>query len=189
MEMFSALEEGNYSVGEILEIEQFEKRKITTSKFSELKRINWGASPGARKLMLGEYFTKMRFYRVDQPTIAQYLTILRRSKGMSVQDITNKLPKEYLHTVGHWFRKDFGGSTPIPDDVRLLKRVLGLRNNILNVLEKSALKFQTVKASVKGKNPGDFVENTNDMKLISYLRKLFIPSQQYIKVAYEKSRW
>ena len=137
--------------------------------------------------MLGEYFTKMRLYRADQPTIAQYLTILRRSKGMSLQDTINKLPKEYLHTVGHWFRKDFGGSTPIPKDVRLLKRVLGLKNNILNVLERSALKFQTVKASVKGKNPGDFIENVNEEKLTTYLEKLFAPSQQYVKVLKQRS--
>ncbi|HDM25417.1 MAG TPA: hypothetical protein ENG24_02340, partial [Thermoplasmatales archaeon] len=104
------VEEGNYFVGEIIEIEQFEKRKITTSKFAEIERINWGASPGARKLMLGEYFTKMRLYRIDQPTVAQYLTILRKSKRMSIKDIIDKLPREYKHTVGHWFRKDFGGS-------------------------------------------------------------------------------
>ena len=177
------VEEGKYSVGEIIEIEQFEKRKITTSKFAEIERINWGASPGARKLMLGEYFTKMRLYRIDQPTVAQYLTILRKSKRMSIKDIIDKLPREYKHTVGHWFRKDFGGSIPIPEDVKILKKVLGVENNLLNILERTALKFQTVKASVKGRNPGDFIENLDDAKLITYLRKLFIPPQQYIKIA------
>ncbi|NVM55742.1 MAG: site-specific DNA-methyltransferase [Candidatus Helarchaeota archaeon] len=183
MKTFNAIEEGSYySVGEILKIDQIEKSKITTSKFSGLKRINWGASPGARKLMLGEYFTKMRLYRVDQPTIAQYLTILRKSKGMSLQAIIDKLPKEYTHTVGHWFRKDFGGSTPIPEDVRLLKEILGSKNSILDMLEKSGLKFQTVKASVKGRNPGDFIENINSEELIAYLTKLFAPSQQYTEI-------
>jgi len=183
IETFNALEEGDYSVGGALEIEQFKQRKITTSKFSKLRRINWGASPGARKLILGEYFTKMRLYRVDQPTVAQYLTILRKTKRMSLQDITNKLPKEYKHTVGHWFRKDFGGSTPISEDIRLLKEILGLKHNILDLLKKSALKFQTVKTSVKGKNPGDFIENIDDVDLMIYLKKLFIPPQQYIALS------
>ena len=189
IETFNALEEGNYPVGEILKIEQFKERKISNSKFSELERINWGASPGARKLMLGDYFTKMRLYRVDQPTIAQYLTVLRKSKGMSLKGVIDKLPKEYKHTVGHWFRKDFGGSTPIPKDVRLLKEILGSKNSFLNVLEKSALKFQTVKASVKGKNPGDFIENINEEELTRYLKKLFAPSQQYVKALKQKSEW
>lgn len=177
------VEEGKYSVGEIIEIKQFEKRKMTTSKFAELERINWGASPGARKLMLGEYFTKVRLYRIDQPTVAQYLTCLRKSKRMSIKDIIDKLPRKYKHTVGHWFRKDFGGSIPIPEDVKILKKILDVENNLFNILERTALKFQTVKASVKGRNPGDFIENLDDAKLTTYLRKLFIPPQQYIKIA------
>jgi len=173
------LEESNYFVGEIIEIKQLEKKRITDSKFAELKRLNWGASPGARKLMIGEYFTKMRLYRVDQPTVAQCLTILRKAKGISIKDVIESLPTEYKHTVGHWFRKDFGGSIPIPQDIKLLKDKLGIAHELLDVLERTALKFQTVKASVKGKNPGDFIKETDDKKLINYLKKLFIPSKQY----------
>jgi hypothetical protein len=141
-----------------------------------------GASPGARKLMLGEYFTKMRLYRIDQPTVAQFLTILRNSKNMTVQDVIKKLPKEYLHTVGHWFRKDFGGSIPIPDDVDLLKEIFKVEDGLLRALERTALKFQTVKASIKGKNPGDFLEFKDELNLINFLRKLLLPSQDYVKL-------
>ncbi|MEN3012869.1 MAG: DNA methyltransferase [Dictyoglomus thermophilum] len=183
IEVIKNLENINYNVGKVIKIEEFEeRRKKTKSKFVELERINWGASPGARKLMLGEYFTKMRLYRVDQPTIAQYLTILRKHKGLSIQDIINKLPKSYKHTVGHWFRKDFGGSVPIPEDIPLLKEIFGVENNLLNVLERTALKFQTVKTSIKGKNPGDFIEELTDVDLIHYLKKLYIPSQKYVKL-------
>lgn len=176
------LKEVDFPMGEILDIVKFKERKVTTSKFTELDRINWGASPGARMLMLGEYFTKMRLYRIDQPTVAQFLTLLRKSKGMSVQDVIDKLPKEYRHTVGHWFRKDFGGSIPIPEDIKLLKKILGIENNLLSILERTALKFQTVKTSIKGKNPGDFIENMEENDLVKYLRKIFVSPQEYIKI-------
>lgn len=172
IEVIKKLETVNYNIGEVIKIEEFEeRRKKTKSKFVELERINWGASPGARKLMLGEYFTKMRLYRIDQSTVAQYLTILRKCRGLSIQDIVSKFPKSYEHTVGHWFRKDFGGSVPIPEDIPLLKEIFGGENNLLNVLERTVLKFQTVKASIKGKNPGDFIEGLNDRDLINYFKK------------------
>jgi site-specific DNA-methyltransferase (adenine-specific) len=183
IEVIKKLKNINYNVGDVIKIEEFEEiKKKTKSKFTELERINWGASPGARKLMLGEYFTKMRLYRVDQPTIAQYLTILRKHNGLSIPDIINKLPETYKHTIGHWFRKDFGGSIPIPEDIPLLKKIFGMENNLLNVLERTALKFQTVKTSIKGKNPGDFIEGLTDTDLVDYLKKLYIPPQKYIKL-------
>ncbi len=181
VEIIDELERMDYFVGQVTKIEQFEKRKATSSKFAELERINWGASPGARKLMLGEYFTKMRLYRLDQPAVAQYLNILRKARGMSIQDIIDRLPKEYYHTVGHWFRKDFGGSIPIPDDVKFLREIFG-ENKMLKILERTALKFQTVKASVKGKNPGDFFEGLDEEELVVYLKKLFTPPYHYVKL-------
>lgn len=183
IDIFEELRNGSYSIGRVEKIEQFVRRKVTTSKFADLERVNWGASPGARKVMLGDYFTKMRLYRIDQPTVAQYLTILRKSRGLSVQDIVNMLPSTYHHTVGHWFRKDFGGSTPIPEDIELLKKIFGAEEKLLAALDKTALKFQTIMASAKGRNPGDFVENLDEIKLASYLRKLFIPPRQYVQVA------
>lgn len=156
------------------------------SKFLALDRVNWGASPGARKTILGEYFTKMRIYRISQPMIAQYLNLLRKSKKVSINNIINTFPKEYKHTIGHWFRKDFGGSIPLPEDVRLLKNFFGVDNGILDLLERTALKFQTVRTSVKGKNPGDYLTFNNDMELIEFLKKLYIPPSEYLELIKRK---
>ena len=180
-EIVEELENNEYSIGQLLNIKDFKRKKVSSStKFSSLERINWGASPGARKLMLGEYFTKMRLYRIDQPLVAQYLTLLRKSKNMSIQDVISKLPKEYCHTVGHWFRKDFGGSIPIPQDIELLKAIFDVQDGLLGVLKRTALKFQTVKASIKGKNPGDYIKNKDDRDIIKFLRLLYIPSNEYV---------
>lgn len=174
LKSFRDLEVNEYSVGQVVNIKEFEKKKLpSTSKFSSLERINWGASPGARKTMLGEYFTKMRLYRIDQPIVAQYLTLLRKSKNMSIQDVINKLPEAYYHTVGHWFRKDFGGSIPIPDDVKLIRKIFGEQNGLLTILERTALKFQTVKTSIKGKNTGDYIHTKNIENLNHFLKSLY----------------
>jgi len=164
--------------GELVQIEALKRNKSTKSKFTELDRINWGASPGARKLMVGDYFTKMRLYRVDQPSVAQILSVLRKNKGLSLDDIAEKSPKSYRHTVGHWFRKDFGGSLPVPEDIPLLKGILR-DHPLFDMLGKKVLKFQTVMASQKGKNPGDFHEFTDNSAVSDYLEALYLPSQQY----------
>ena len=39
---------------------------------------------------------------------------------------------------------------------------------LLNLLEKTALKYQTVKTSNKGKNPGDFISLKNEYKIKKY---------------------
>ncbi|MEM3503807.1 MAG: hypothetical protein QW134_06250, partial [Nitrososphaeria archaeon] len=83
---------------------------------------------------------------------------------------------------GHWFRKDFGGSIPIPEDIKLLRSILNSENKILDILERTALKFQTVKISIKGKNPGDFFEDMDEDDLTIYLKKTFLPSREYIKI-------
>ena len=180
-EIAEKIENSEYSMGQILDIKDFRKKRASSSsKFSSLERINWGASPGARKLMLGEYFTKMRLYRIDQPLVAQYLTLLRKSKNMGVKDVISKLPEKYYHTVGHWFRKDFGGSIPIPQDIELIEKIFDVQNGLLKILKRTALKFQTVKASIKGKNPGDYIKNKNEEDLIMLLKALYIPSSEYI---------
>jgi hypothetical protein len=170
----------HHSPRDAVEIPPMEAKTIRKSKFSELPRVNWGASPGARTLMLGDSFTKTRLYRVDQPVVAQYLAILRQSKDLTLKAISEKLPKEYRHTVGHWFRKDFGGSTPIPDDIPLLKSIFTEHDPLLNILERTALKFQTVKTAIKGKNPGDFLPQTTKTALSRYLQQLYLPSSEYI---------
>jgi len=157
------------------------KNGRSESKFLYLDRFNWGASPGARKLVIGEYFTKMRLYRVSQPMVAHYLNVLRKSKGMTINDVIKAFPEGYHHTVGHWFRKDFGGSIPIPKDIEMLERLFGVRGGLLTALKRTALKFQTVKSSVKGKNPGDYLKINDEEHLIGFLKLLFIPSSEYLK--------
>ncbi len=177
-EVVRKLEDNKHHMGQIFNIKEFEIKKISSSsKFSSLERINWGASPGARKLMLGEYFTKMRLYRVNQPLVAQYLILLRRSRNMSIQDVVRRLPRRYRHTVGHWFRKDFGGSIPIPEDIEVIEEILGARGGLLRILRRTALKLQTVRASIKGKNPGDYIRGRSDEELVRFLRLLYAPSQ------------
>ena len=132
--------------------------------------------------MLGEYFTKMRLYRLDQPLVAHYLTLIRKSKNMTIQEVISKFPKKYHHTVGHWFRKDFGGSIPLPSDIELLEKVLQVKTDLLDILKKTALKFQTVKSSIKGKNPGDYIKDKNESELITYFKSLYLPSTEYLKV-------
>lgn len=186
------LESEDYIVGQVINFEEFEEsKKQTSSKFADLDRINWGASPGARKVMLGEYFTKMRLYRIDQPTIAQYLTVFREFENLKISEIVNILPKGYHHTVGHWFRKDFGGSIPIPEDVEKIKPLLKIEGPVLKVLERTALKFQTVKSSIKGRNPGDFIETDNQESLETILKLLYLPPNEYLRLieSYEDLEW
>ncbi len=184
------LENNEYAIGQILDIKDLRNKEVSSSsKFSSLERINWGASPGARKLMVGEYFTKMRLYRIDQSLVAQYLTLLRKSKNMSIQDVINKLPKGYYHTAGHWFRKDFGGSIPIPQDVELIQSIFSVQNGLLKILKRTALKFQTVKSSVKGKNPGDYIKIRSDEDLIMFLRTLYMTSNEYITIVSQKENY
>jgi len=149
--------------------------RSNNSKFANLSRINWGASPGARKQMLGTYFTKLRLYKIDQPAVAQYLTLLRKEKKLTIKQITDYFPASYKHTVGHWFRKDFGGSIPLPEDLEKLKHILGDPRNLFAILEKTALKYQTVKAYVKGKNPGDFLKTNDIDELKEKLHHTFTP--------------
>jgi len=164
------------------------KKKVSpSSKFLSLERVNWGASPGARKLMLGEYFTKMRLYRVEQPLVAHYLTLLRKSKNMSIEDVINKFPQEYYHTVGHWFRKDFGGSLPLPHDIELIKNIFNVQDGLLKIIQRTALKFQTVKVSTKGKSPEDYIKNESENNLSEFLKLLYIPPGTYYKMLFEKS--
>jgi hypothetical protein len=181
LESIQDIENEDYIVGQMIDLENFENTKCTNSKFEGLDRINWGASPGARKVMLGEYFSKMRLYRLDQPKVAQYLSILRDTKKLKTKNITDAMPKGYTHTVGHWFRKDFGGSIPIPEDVEKLKNLIEIDGTLLKVLERSALKFQTVKSSIKGRNPGDFIQSDDKHLIENLLKNLYLRPSEYIK--------
>lgn len=124
-------------------------------KFKDEKRINLGASPGARASVNKEYFSLQRLYEVDQNFVADYLNEKRRQKGYSKQELTNCFPTEYKHTVGHWLRKDFGGSLPTPEDWKKLTEILEIEDKITNYVCKTALRFQTVKHA-EFKMPNDF---------------------------------
>lgn len=124
-------------------------------KFKDEKRINFGASPGARASVDEEYFSLQRLYEVDQNFIVDYLNEKRKQKGYSKQELTNCFPPEYKHTVGHWLRKDFGGSLPTPEDWQKLTEILEIDNNITNYVCKTALRIQTVKHA-EFKMPDDF---------------------------------
>lgn len=155
------------------------KKINTNSKFISISRINWGASPGARKIINGEFFSKMRLYKINHAISAKYLNILRKERGLSIKEITEKFPPEYKHTVSHWFRTDMGGCIPLPEDIEQLKEIFNLKKDpLLDALKKTVLKFQTVKHSAKGKNPGDFIENKDFYELIDYLQKLYKPLQK-----------
>ena len=153
---------------------EFNGSKVArNSKFLSLDRENWGASPGARKLVLGDFFIRTRLYNVEQPIFARYLNILRKAKGLTIKDVASRFPPEYKHTVGHWFRRDFGGSLPLIEDVRKLKGILG-PHPILDALIKTGLRYSTVRPHPKGRNPGDFIEGMNEDDLMKYLAKLYI---------------
>ncbi|MEM4308598.1 MAG: site-specific DNA-methyltransferase [Thermoplasmata archaeon] len=127
-------------------------------KFKDAKKINLGASPGARSSVQEEYFSVRRLYKVEQKMICEYLELKRKEKGLSKKAIAERFPKEYIHTVGHWFRKDFGGSIPTPEDWLLLEKILDLDDDFTNYVLRTGLKLQIVKASSNGKNPGDYLE-------------------------------
>jgi hypothetical protein len=135
--------------------------------------------------MLDDSFSRMRLYKIEHPAIAKYLKLLRTGKKVSMSELEKKFPESYKHTIGHWFRTDFGGSIPIPGDIAILRTKLG-DDPIWKILERTALKLQTVKTSLKGKNPGDFIEITlagvvKNKKVKEYLEKLYLPPSQYLK--------
>jgi hypothetical protein len=139
-------------------------------KFKNEKRINWGASPGARSSVEQEYFSVHRLYEVEQSFIADYLNYKRIQKGLSKKDLINMFPKNYKHTVGHWLRKDFGGSLPTITDWFKLISILDIEENITNYVCKTALKLQTVK-NAEYKIPEDFV-NIDNLKIFDKLLEI-----------------
>lgn len=136
-------------------------------KFKYEKRINWGASPGARASVEEEYFSLQRLYEVNQNIIVDYLNFKRTQKGLSKNELTNLFPKEYKHTVGHWLRKDFGGSLPTPEDWQRLSEILDIDIEMTNYVCKTALKIQTVKHG-EFKMPIDYITigDLNTLKLL-----------------------
>lgn len=133
-------------------------------KFKDEKKINRGASPGARAMLEEVYFSVQRLYQVEQPLVADYLNQKRIQKNLPKNKLTNLLPKNYKHTVGHWLRKDFGGSVPLPDDWKKLSEILEIDEDFTNYVCKTGLKIQTVQNG-RYKMPEDFFEETFLSKL------------------------
>jgi len=139
-------------------------------KFINEKTINFGASPGARTSVNEIYFAVQRIYDFPQEMIADLLGLALKKAKLSKNELTELFPKTYKHTVGHWFRKDLGGSLPAPEDLIKLKKILPLPDNYINLLNSRCIKLQIVKKSHKGKNPGDYLEFSEN-ELFSFLKK------------------
>lgn len=154
------------------QLKVLERTKEYKGKFKDVKKINLGASPGARSSTQEPYFSVQRLYKVYQPMICDYLNIHRIELDLSKSDLTSIFGKDYKHTVGHWLRKDMGGSIPNINDWMKLKEILGLDDQYTRLVCEKGLKFQVVKASHKGKNPGDFhigsIEDLKEMLVKSY---------------------
>ncbi len=143
-------------------------------KYKGIERKNWGASPGARSSIDEEYFSLQRLYNVDQNLIADYLNYIRKQHNLSKKKITELFPKNYKHTVGHWLRKDFGGSIPVIEDWEKIEKHFKIDIRIKQYACKTALKLQTV-TKTKYKIPDDVI----DLDLVNKLKKLNINSEQH----------
>ncbi|MCX8027250.1 MAG: site-specific DNA-methyltransferase, partial [Thermodesulfovibrionales bacterium] len=66
--------------------------KQYNGKFKDEKRINRGASPGARASLEEEYFSLQRLYDVRQDIVCDYLNYKRRQKAMSKTDLVKCFP-------------------------------------------------------------------------------------------------
>ncbi|MDH5647838.1 MAG: site-specific DNA-methyltransferase, partial [Candidatus Heimdallarchaeota archaeon] len=145
-----------------------------TGKFKDSNKINRGQSPGARSSVEEEYFTYTRYYHIKQSLVCDYLNLYRKERGFTKTAITRKFPSEYKHTVGHWFRKDMGGSLPKPEDLKKLNQILSLDSSYVNYISRFGLKLQAVIPHRKGKNPGDFLE-MNESEIQDLLYQLGTP--------------
>ena len=143
--------------------------KNYNGKFNDLERKNWGASPGARSSVEEEFFAVQRLYNVNQNLIADYLNYIRQKKGLTKKAFTELFPPSYKHTVGHWLRKDFGGSIPVIEDWDLLEKYFDVDKEIKKYACKTGLKLQTV-SKTKYKIPDDVIEKNLIEKLVKLNR-------------------
>ncbi|MCF2140045.1 MAG: site-specific DNA-methyltransferase [Candidatus Lokiarchaeota archaeon] len=148
-----------------MKIVEKQTKRDYNGKFKDVERINMGQSPGARASVSEQYFSMQRYYKVKQSMFCDYLNIHRENMGLSKNELTNLFPPEYKHTVGHWLRKDMGGSLPKIEDLLTLQKILHLDDVYVQFVNRFGLKLQTVMANSNGKNPGDYLEmNIPDLK-------------------------
>jgi len=114
---------------------------------------NIGASPGARMSVSSEKYTLKRKKELPLNIICDYLRYWREKRKIGVQEIDKIL--RYKHTAGHWFRKDAGGSLPLPDDWMKLKKILNFDAQYDKEMTETHLVLQVVQNHPNGKNPGD----------------------------------
>ncbi|MHC1591831.1 MAG: DNA methyltransferase, partial [Candidatus Helarchaeales archaeon] len=154
-----------------MNVKEKSTRKKYDGKFKNMDRINLGQSPGARASVFEQYFSVQRYYDVNQGLACDYFNLHRKKKRMTKKNLTERFPPSYKHTVGHWLRKDMGGSIPKVEDLLKLQEILDLDDSYVFYMSRMGLKLQTVLVNSKGKNPGDFL----DMSLpeaVEMLKKL-----------------
>lgn len=125
----------------------------TNSKFIGHEQ-NRGASPGARMMIYGKYYTKQRKYKITKQLkreIIAYLREWRKRKGITPKEIDEILGKK--DTAGHWFRLDPGGSIPTPEDWWKLKEILEFDDKYDKIVTETHWVLQTVKPHPKGRTP------------------------------------
>jgi DNA modification methylase len=135
-----------------------EINKNYNGKFKNTSKKNYGASPGARTVTSGEYYSLQRKFEIDDDLkfdIINYLREKRKEKNISIQSIDKIF--NYKDTAGHWFRTDISGSSlPKTEDWYKLKKVLGLDKRYDEIMTEQHYVLQSVCNHPKGKNPGDF---------------------------------
>lgn len=117
---------------------------------------NRGASPGARKILYGEYYSKQRKHKINnllEQEIIHYLRTWRKVKGITSKQIDDLLNKK--DTAGHWFRLDHGRNLPTPGDWLKLKKILGFDDHYDKIMTEEHYVLQSVKNHPNGKNPGN----------------------------------
>lgn len=128
-----------------------------SGKFKDTKKINLGASPGARSVVSGKYYSLQRKCNIDDELkfdIIKYLRRYREEKNISPKEIDSLF--NYKDTAGHWFRLDESGSSlPKPEDWLMLKQILKFDDKYDQILCEQHYVLQTVKSHPLGKNPGD----------------------------------
>ncbi len=146
--------------------------------------FNIGASPGGRISVNGIKYITKRKITSSQETICDYLAFWRDKKGLTNVDIVKYFGDSYRHTVGHWFRKDAGGSYPSIEDWLKLKKLLKFDSKHDFEMTETEEVLQQINYHPNGKNPGDVI----DVDMIPDFFKINTAKSQYRHFAVFPSR-